>query len=126
MAGYRDAGDSSRRSRGSRSSTWNTLQMSTSSPADLAVAFRSLHRRLRDAATEDVSPQAVAAAEAAVAAAVSRAADLLGCTADAESVGAALTARHASDWTDADLAAIQAAADRAARAIRELTDLTDR
>ena len=108
------------------SSTWNTLRMSTSSPADLAVAFRSLHRRLRDAATEDVPPQAVTTAETAVTAAVSRAADVLGCNAEAESVAAGLTARHASDWTDADLAAIQAAADQAARAIRELSDLAER
>lgn len=100
--------------------------MITSSPADLAVAFRSLERRLHTAAEEDAPPQAVSVATSAVSAAVGRAAGVLGTSPNADDVAAALTARKPEDWTDADLASIQAAADEAARAIRELAAFSER
>ena len=100
--------------------------MSTSSPADLAVAFRSLPRRLKEAAAEDAPPQAVSVAASAVSAAVGRAAGVLGTADTADAVAAELGSRKAEDWTDSDLVAIQHAADEAARAIRELADVGER
>ena len=106
--------------------TWNTGRMSTSSPADLAVAFRSLPRRLKEAAADDAPPQAVSVATSAVSAALGRAADVLGSAGTADAVAAALTSRKPDDWTDSDLVAIQHAADEAARAIRELAAFSER
>lgn len=108
------------------SATWNTGHMSTSSPADLAVAFRSLPRRLREAAEDDAPPQAVSVATSAVSAALGRAADVLGSAVTADAVAAALTSRKPEAWADAELVAIQHAADEAARAIRELANFGER
>jgi Pyruvate/2-oxoacid:ferredoxin oxidoreductase gamma subunit len=94
--------------------------MSASAPSDLAVAFRSLPRRLKEAPGDDAAPTAIATAEAAVSAAIGRAASVLGCSPSAESVAAAILARKAREWTDADLAAIQQSANEAAAAIRGL------
>jgi hypothetical protein len=100
--------------------------MSTSSPADLAVAFHSLPRRLKEAAADDAPLQAVSVASSAVSAAVGRAADVLGTADTADAVAAALGSRKPDEWTDNELAAIQHAADEAARAIRELADFSER
>ena len=94
--------------------------MSASAPSDLAVAFRSLPRRLREGSSDDVPAAAVATAQAGVAAAIASAAAVLGCAASAEAVASAIQARKARDWTDADLAAIQSSANAAAAAIRGL------
>ncbi|MCU1389660.1 MAG: hypothetical protein JWL72_2998 [Ilumatobacteraceae bacterium] len=99
--------------------------MSTSSPADLAVAVRSLHRRLDEAST-DAPPAAIATARADVDAAVAAAAARLGCSASAETVAAAITSRRPEDWHDGALADVQASADAAARAIRALADAAER
>lgn len=100
--------------------------MSKSSPADLAVAFRSLPRRSSEAAAADTPPQLITATNAAVDGAIQAAAALLGATATADSVAAAIEARRARDWTDADLDALQAQAFAAAAAIRTLQDSAER
>ena len=94
--------------------------MSASAPSDLAVAFRSLSRRLREGSSEDVSAAAIATARAAVDAAIASAAGVLGCGATPEAVATAIQARKAREWTDSDLAAIQRSANEAAAAIRGL------
>ena len=94
--------------------------MSASAPSDLAVAFRSLPRRLKEAASDDVSAAAIAAAEAGVNAALAAAAATLGCGASAESVAAAIQARKAREWSNTDLAAVQRSANEAAAVIRGL------
>ncbi|MCU1398432.1 MAG: hypothetical protein JWN62_1541 [Acidimicrobiales bacterium] len=99
--------------------------MSTSSPADLAVAVRSLQRRLDEAST-DAPPQAIATARTEVAAAITAAAERLGCSASTESVAAAITSRRPEDWNEGALAEVQASADAAARAIRVLADAAER
>ncbi len=100
--------------------------MTTSSPADLAVAFRSLPRRLKEAAADDAPPEAVSVAASAVSSAVGRAAGVLGTADTADAVATELGNRKPEDWTDGDLEAVQRAADEAARAIRELADVGDR
>jgi len=96
--------------------------MSNSSPADLAVAFRSLSRRLSQAPDETTPADVVAGASTSVQSEVAAAAALLGASPTADAVAAAITARHANDWTDADLAALQDHAMRAAKAIRTVED----
>lgn len=100
--------------------------MSSSSPADLAVAFRSLPRRLEQAPNDDTPPAAVDDASSAVQRAVSAAATILGAAATVEGVAAAIERRVAADWDDADLRALQAHATAAAKAIRDLENLSQR
>jgi hypothetical protein len=96
--------------------------MSKSSPADLAIAFKSLPRRLREAAQEGPSPAEVTAATAAVDAAIAAAASVMRSAPTAEAVSDAIASRHPIDWTDSDLDAVQNHANAAARAIRDLED----
>ena len=91
-----------------------------SSPEDLAVAFLSLSRRLREAPDADTPRDVIDLAEGAVHGAVTAAATVLGSVATAEGVAAAIRERHARDWSDADLDALQTHASDAARAIRDL------
>jgi len=98
----------------------NTERMSASAPSDLAVAFRSLPRRLREASSDDVPAEAIATAEAGVNAALASAAAALGCTPSADAIASAIQARKAREWTDADLGIIQQSANEAAAAIRAL------
>ena len=100
--------------------------MSNSTPSDLAVAFRSLPRRLSQAPNDDTPPAAVAVATADVDGAISAAADVVGSTAGAAAVADAIDARDLRDWTDADLTALQSAADRGAAAVRTLANLSER
>ena len=99
---------------------WNTGGMNTSSPADLAIAFRSFTRRLEQAGDDDTSPAAIAVADAAVHEAVVAAATQLGSAATFEGIAAAIDHRHLADWTDRQLTELQAEADAVAKAIREL------
>ena len=95
--------------------------MSASAPSDLAVAFRSLPRRLREASSsDDVTPAEITTATNAVEAAIASAATLLSCSPNADGVAAAIQSRKAREWTAADLAGIQQAANAAAAAIRGL------
>jgi hypothetical protein len=99
---------------------WHTERMSASAPSDLAVAFRSLARRLKEAVSDDTPPTAIAGAESAVSAAIASAATVLHCSPTADAVASAIQARKAREWTDADLAAVQRNANEAAAAIRGL------
>lgn len=89
-----------------------------SSPADLAVAFRSLDRRLANASNEEVPLELIASARSSVDGAIAAAAALLGVRPEARSVAEAIEAMPAKDWTDVTLGALQARADDAGRAIR--------
>ena len=94
--------------------------MAKSTPDDLAVAFRSLARRLREAQHDDTTLDEVARAEAAVQGAVTAAATVLGAAATPEGVASAIQERHIEDWKDHELDALQTHANDAARAIRTL------
>ena len=97
--------------------------MSTSAPSDLAVAFRSLPRRLRQATGDDAPPAAVALAANAVQAAFASAAAMLKCSETSDAIGLAIEQRRVDDWTDADLAELQTIAQTAAKQVRHLEDL---
>lgn len=100
--------------------------MSKSSPADLAVAFRSLARRSSDAAGPESPPELITATNAAVDRAIQAAAALLGTTTTAVGVAATIEARRAQDWTERDLDALREQAFAAAAAIRTLQDSAHR
>jgi hypothetical protein len=95
--------------------------MSTSSPTDLAVAFRSMPRRLRQA-SNDAAPSAISAAATSVSSIIAQAARLMSCEASSDAVAAAIGDRDLEDWTDQDLISLQALAQTAGRAIRVLEE----
>jgi len=101
-------------------------RMTKSSPRDLAVAFRSLARRLHDAHNDETPADVSASATAEVHQAIARAAAVLGSPATAEGVADAIASRRNDQWTDADLTAIQEDADAAARAIRTVQNFSER
>jgi hypothetical protein len=75
---------------------------SGSTPADLAVAFRSLARRLREA-IGDGSEGGVMGLVGELRGHVEAAGSLLGTPADADAVADAILARRAEDWDQASL-----------------------
>ena len=81
--------------------------MSKSTPADLAIAFRSLPRRLREATSPDTDPAARATAATGVDTALGAAAIQMACASSAEAVAAAIEQRHTIDWATGDLDALQ-------------------
>jgi hypothetical protein len=95
--------------------------MSKSTPADLAVAFRSLDRRRREA---------IDAAEGAPASGpladldreIAAAATLLGVAPAAGAVAAAIDARPTDDWDDSVLDQIRRHATEAGTALRRVID----
>ncbi len=94
--------------------------MSKSSPADLAVAFRSLPRRLREAGDDTTTPEDRASASAVVHELIDAAATLLECDASPQVVGATIDDRRPRDWEEADLEQLREIAKQAASAIRQL------
>jgi hypothetical protein len=106
--------------------SWNTGAVSSSTPADLAVAFRSLARRLRNAQNDQTPPQALSAAERDIAQALTGAATVVNSAATADAVATAIEGRRSSDWSSAELSALQGYADAGARAIRQVENLTER
>lgn len=101
--------------------------MSGSSPADLAVAFRSVPRRLADA-LEPVGGDrsAVAASVAAVDALLGDAASALGANSVAPAdIAHALEGRPADEWPGDELARLQALALRIGPVIRAVADAAE-
>ncbi len=80
--------------------------MSKSSPADLAVTFRSVARRLDEA----LDGAAASAVGPALPTQLRRAADVLGTSADGASIAAAIEQMPADQWDEAALDELRAAA----------------
>ena len=81
--------------------------MSATSPSDLAITFRSIARRLREA--QGRAPDAVVATPAGeIRRHVESAARVLHTSADAEAVAAAIAGRPADAWEVAELDALRA------------------
>jgi len=81
---------------------------------------------LQTAQTDETPADAVPRASAEIDAAVTEAARAIGSASTSEAVAAALETRRPEDWTSDQLATVQAQADRAARAIRQVQNLTER
>jgi hypothetical protein len=80
--------------------------MSASTPADLAVTFRSLARRQREA-IGDADAGALAGLVAELQAHVTAAGATLGTTGDGDAVAGAIERRAPEDWDDATLATLR-------------------
>jgi type IV secretory pathway ATPase VirB11/archaellum biosynthesis ATPase len=100
--------------------------MSKSTPTDLAVSFRSLARRMGQAVSDDTPPDALITAKGEVQGAIGAAASVVGSPATAEDLASAIESRNLREWTEADLDALQTHANDAARAIRALSDASER
>jgi hypothetical protein len=95
------------------------LFMSGSTPTDLAVAFRSLSRRLREA-IGDANPAIVAGPVNELQHHVEAAAKTLKVPADAEAVATAIQSRPADDWDAATLDELRRHALDAGAALRRI------
>lgn len=93
--------------------------MSGSSPSDLAITFRSLPRRLREAQGE-VPIEAIDPQLADIDRHLERARTLLGSNPDAASIATAIDARAAGDWTDQLLGELQGIALAIGGALRSI------
>ena len=91
--------------------------MSKSTPDDLAIAFRSLARRQREA-LGDADPSAFGDLDAELQRHVADAAAIVGTSPDGAAVAAAIESRR--DWDDAALAALQRSALDAGAVLRRL------
>lgn len=93
--------------------------MSASSPADLAVTFRSLARRQREAAG-DAPPGTVRGLVAELDGHVAAAAAALGTSGDGAAVADAIERRRTDDWDDATLATLRQEALSAGAVLRRI------
>jgi hypothetical protein len=99
-------------------------QVSGSSPADLAVAFRSLDRRLRES-IGDGSEAAVSGLVGELRGHVEAAARVLGTTPDANAVAGAITARRPDDWDQPTLDELRRHALDAGAVLRRIAAATE-
>ena len=93
--------------------------MSESSPADLAIAFRSFARR-RAEALGDADPGVVADLSRSLDGHVADAAAVLGTNLDATSVAAELDRREPSEWDEATLQQVRRHALEAGAVLRQM------
>ena len=93
--------------------------MPSSTPSDLAVTFRSLARRQREA-LGDADPGAFGALVAELDGHVAAAAAAIGSAGGADAVATAIERRTADEWDDATLATLRAEALAAGGVLRRL------
>lgn len=99
--------------------------MSGSSPSDLAVAFRSIERRLREA-LEPISGESATASQVSdlqveLRGAIRAAARLMHCDATSSSVAATIEARHGDSWIDSELDELRGLALSAGQILRQIS-----
>lgn len=99
--------------------------MSQSTPADIAIALRSLPRRLREASVEADDQDAVKKTAQVVDRAIEDAANLMGCRADVGAIADAINERRIVDWAEDQLQALRSGVTTAGTAIRALQDLAE-
>jgi hypothetical protein len=93
--------------------------MSPTTPADLAVAFRSFSRRQREA-IGDANPATLGGLLAELQGHIAAAAATMRTSPDAEALAQAIESRHPDDWDDATLATLRAEALAAGGVLRRL------
>ena len=93
--------------------------MSGSTPADLAITFRSLGRRQREA-IGDADAGSLAGLVAELQGHVAAAGAAVGTTGDGDAVAAAIERRPANEWDDATLATLRAEALAAGGVLRRI------
>lgn len=92
--------------------------MSHASPSDLAVAYRSMPRRLHEA-LDGCDDAHTWSGHGRMTSAMAEAALLLGTDVDAAAVAEAIDARHLDDWQDADLRRLETLALQLGALVRE-------
>jgi CheY-specific phosphatase CheX len=97
--------------------------VSGSTPADLAVAFRSYGRRLREA-IGDAPESSVIGLVGELRGHVEAAAAMLGASPEAGAVADAIMARRPDDWDDASLSTLREHAAAAAAILRRIAAAT--
>jgi hypothetical protein len=97
--------------------------MSSSSPADLAIAFRSINRRLHEA-QGDAPPEVTASATAELEAHLEDAGRMMGTSADPQSIADAIASTHPDRWESATLTRLQAIALEIGTLLRHVAELT--
>jgi hypothetical protein len=98
--------------------------MSASTPADLAVTFRSLARRQQEA-IGDADPAALRGLVAELDGHVAAAGAALGVGGDAAAIASAIESRPADGWDEATLEALRTEALAAGGALRRLADAAE-
>ena len=98
--------------------------MKGSSPADLAIAFRSLARRLREA-TGDAPKSQVTGLVTELRSHVDAAAAVLGTPATADAVADAILARRVDDWDEPTLDELRQPALDAGAVLRRIAAATE-
>lgn len=93
--------------------------MNRSTPADLAVTFRSLARRQREA-TGDADPSVLGGLVTELQGHITAAAAALGTSGDADTVATAIERRPAGGWDDASLATLREEALAAGDVLRRI------
>jgi len=98
--------------------------MSSSSPSDLAVTFRSIPRRLGEAHGD--APAAVTArADAELGALITTAGQLMSTSADPLAIATAIDAVHPEQWDEATLDSLRTVALDIGRLLRHIAALTE-
>jgi hypothetical protein len=97
--------------------------MSSSSPDDLAIAFRSINRRLREA-TGDSGPEVTASAHAELRGHLEQAGRLLGTVGDPTAIADAISATRPDRWDDSVLDELRTIALESGRLLRHIATLT--
>lgn len=100
---------------------WQPDVVSKSSPADLAIAFRSLDRRRREA-IGDSDPTDVADLAAALDEHIATVASRLGTEASASAVGNELERRHSDEWDESLLDDVRQHATDAGVVVRRIAE----
>ena len=98
--------------------------MSSASPADLAITFRSVPRRLREA-QGDAPHEVTAAPSSELRGLLDEAARLMSSSAEPDSIADAITNAHADDWDDAELARLREIALDLGRLLRHIAALSE-
>ncbi len=98
--------------------------MSSSSPSDLAVTFRSVPRRLREA-VGDAPAQVTASATAELNEQISASAALLHTRAEPDAIAEAIEAIPADEWNEGTLGALRTRALDIGRLLRAIAAIAD-
>jgi hypothetical protein len=98
--------------------------MSSASPTDLAITFRSVPRRLREARGEHAH-ETTAAPTAELHGLLAEAGRLMGTSDDPTAVADSISSTHADDWDDALLARLREIALDLGRLLRHIAALAE-
>ena len=98
--------------------------MSSASPDDLAITFRSIPRRLREA-QGDAAAEVTASPTAEIRGLLHDAGAIMGTTSEPDAIADAISHQQANDWDDATLAKLRSIALDLGRLLRHIAALAE-